>query len=107
MPIEAPARGESQRQRLRTALVWLLILPWAVWTVARVFGLEAGPPFVQLIAFTPYVAATALIPVVVSLVARQWWAAGVAGVVAISLALCVLPRTVGSPSTMDGVQLTV
>ena len=80
------------RRWLTGALPWLLVSPWAVWTIVRLGGWDKGYPATQLIAFTPYVAATSVIPLVAVLLMRQWWAAALAGVVTVALAWCVLPR---------------
>ncbi len=60
---------------MRTAVAIAVILPWLAWAVVRVLGLDSGPLLVPAISFTPYVAATAWIPVVVALALRR---AGVA-----------------------------
>ncbi len=71
--------------------------PWAVWALVRGFGLDAGHPLVGAIAFTPYAAATALVPLVLALVLRTWIVAGVALAAALALALAVLPRAIDGP----------
>jgi len=73
-------------------LPWLLVSPWVVWAIVRLGGWDKGYPATQLIAFTPYVAATAVIPLATVLLMRRWWAAGLAGVIVLVLAWCVLPR---------------
>jgi endonuclease/exonuclease/phosphatase family metal-dependent hydrolase len=79
-------------------VLWsLLVLPGLVWAVVRLVGFERGP-LVQLLAFTPYVAAWSLVPLALSLTLRQWWAAGVAAVVVLAFAWVVLPRWIGSGS---------
>ena len=78
-------------------LWWLLVLPGLLWVVTRLVGFERGP-LVQLLAFTPYVAAWSLAPLALSLALRQWWVAGVAAVVVIAFASVVLPRWIGSGS---------
>jgi endonuclease/exonuclease/phosphatase (EEP) superfamily protein YafD len=85
------------RVRSREALWWLLVLPGLVWAVVRLVGFERGP-LVQLLAFTPYVAAWSLLPLALSLALRRWWAAGVAAVVVLAFAWVVLPRWIGSGS---------
>jgi endonuclease/exonuclease/phosphatase family metal-dependent hydrolase len=95
------------RVRMNPVLPWVLVVPFALWVLARLIGLDGFTPGAQLIAFTPYAAAAALIPVALALVTREWWAAGVAALACLTLAACVLPRAIGSPSTMDGVSLTV
>jgi endonuclease/exonuclease/phosphatase (EEP) superfamily protein YafD len=96
-----------RRSRTGTIVTWLLVVPGVVWALARLFGLERGSPAVQLMAFTPYAAALSLVPLGIALLARRWWAAGVAGLVCVALAACVLPRTVGSDSTVVGFELRV
>lgn len=79
-------------------MLWsLVVLPGLVWAVVRLVGFERGP-VIQLLAFTPYVAAWSLVPLVLSLAWRQWWVAGVAAVVVLAFAWVVLPRWVGSGS---------
>lgn len=62
------------------------------WAVARVLGIERGFPAVQLMAYTPYVAAASVLPLAVALSTRRWLAGGLALVATITLAVCVLPR---------------
>ncbi|WP_229076717.1 endonuclease/exonuclease/phosphatase family protein [Actinoplanes sp. DH11] len=91
---DAPAetRPAHHRRRIpRTVLTWLLVTPAAIWFLVRAFGFEQGRG-VQLIAFTPYVAAWALIPALLALIVRRWAAAAVAVLTAFGLAMCVLPR---------------
>ncbi|HYN95760.1 MAG TPA: endonuclease/exonuclease/phosphatase family protein [Pilimelia sp.] len=81
----------------RTATAcWLLLAPGVAWAVVRVAGLERGP-LVQLLAFTPYVAAWSVLPPVVALFARRWRAAAVAGAAAVALLGCVVPRVHTDP----------
>ena len=91
-----------------TILLWLLVLPAALWAVVRLGGWERGI-VVQLFAFTPYVAAWSLLPLVLALIARRWAVAGVALAVAAALIGCVLPRALPGhdrgPAT--GVELRV
>ena len=100
---------EQVRQGVRISQVvtWVVVAPFVIWTLARLIGLDSSTPAAQLMAFTPYVAIGALIPLTLALLARHWWVAGVAGAACLALALCVLPRAFGSPSTMDGVPVTV
>lgn len=84
-----------------------MLAPLLLWAVGRVLGVDRFSPAAQLMAFTPYVAAASLIPLVLAVAIRQWWMAGVAALACLALAACVLPRAFGSPSTMDGVGLVV
>jgi endonuclease/exonuclease/phosphatase family metal-dependent hydrolase len=89
----------------KQALWWLLVLPGLLWALVRLVGFERGP-LVQLLAFTPYVAAWSVVPLALSLGLRQWWAAGVAAVVVLAFGWVVLPRWIGSgsPASADGAQ---
>jgi endonuclease/exonuclease/phosphatase (EEP) superfamily protein YafD len=101
------ARFQFSWLAVRVTVVWLLTGVVAVWALVRVFGLERGVLAVQLVAFTPYVALGALVPLAASVLTGRWVAAGVAAVSALTLALCVLPRAFGSPSTVAGQPLRV
>jgi endonuclease/exonuclease/phosphatase (EEP) superfamily protein YafD len=81
-------------------LIWVLVLPVAVWAAVRVFGLDSGFPLVPLMAFTPYVAIAAFLAAGVALALRNWAAASVAAVATLCLALAVLPRAIGD-GTID------
>jgi endonuclease/exonuclease/phosphatase (EEP) superfamily protein YafD len=104
---QAPALPTPTRLRVLPIVTWVLVGPFVLWAIGRIAGLDRGTPLVQLIAFTPYVAAASLIPVGLALATRQWWPAAVAVVTCVALALCVLPREFGSPSGTSGVPLTV
>lgn len=84
----------------RNWLIWVAVAPAAVWAFVRVFGLERGFPLAPLMAFTPYAAIGALLIAGVAIALRNWAAAGVAGLAALSLALAVLPRAIGD-GTVD------
>jgi endonuclease/exonuclease/phosphatase (EEP) superfamily protein YafD len=81
---------------------WLLVGAWGTWTLIRLFGLERGFPLEAMMAFTPYVAATAIVPLVVAAALREWAAAAVAGAIIVILAILVLPRAFGAPTDADG-----
>jgi endonuclease/exonuclease/phosphatase (EEP) superfamily protein YafD len=87
---------------MRTLLAAGLALPWAVWALARVTGVELPYPFVAALAFTPYAAVTSPLPVVVALVLRRWAVAGVAAVVVLAFALAVLPRAAAGQDAEPG-----
>jgi endonuclease/exonuclease/phosphatase (EEP) superfamily protein YafD len=74
------------------ALLGLVIAGLAAWAAARLTGAERGSPAVQLMAFTPYVAAAAPVPVAAALLCGLWWHAVVAVIVLVVLLGCVLPR---------------
>jgi endonuclease/exonuclease/phosphatase family metal-dependent hydrolase len=86
-----------RRRVLAPALLWLLlVLPTTAWAVVRLGGWERGI-LVQFFAFTPYVAAWAVLPLLIALIARRWLAASVAAVTVAMLVVCVLPRVLTDP----------
>lgn len=72
---------------LRTPLVLLV-----VWTAVRWSGLDAVTPLAQLVSYTPYAAAAAVLPVLLAGVLRRWCALAVGLAVLVALAVAVLPR---------------
>ncbi len=78
-------------------IAWLVVLPGAVWAALRLAGPTSGYPLIPLLAFTPYVLIATLVPLLVTVLMRQWWAAGAALVVTAALAVSVLPRGFGGP----------
>jgi endonuclease/exonuclease/phosphatase (EEP) superfamily protein YafD len=91
----------SRRPSRRTILTAAIAAPWAGWALVRGLGLDAGYPLVAMMAFTPYVAALSVVPVVVALVLRAWGVAAVAAVAAVVLAVAVLPRALDGPQVVD------
>lgn len=89
-----------------TVLCWAVAAPGVLWAAVRLLGIERGP-LVQLLAFTPYVAAASLIPVALALALRRWWPAGVAAVAAVALIAVVAPRAVGGAADTGGPTLRV
>jgi endonuclease/exonuclease/phosphatase (EEP) superfamily protein YafD len=85
------------RAHRRSILVALLAVPWALWAITRTFGLDDRHPLVSLMAFTPYAAATAIVPVAVALVTRRWAIAAVAAVALAALVVAVAPRALHGP----------
>lgn len=82
-------------------------MPFAAWAVLRVLGVEPVWQWVPLVAFTPYVAALALVPLAVAALSRRWAATAVAGVACLALAWCVLPRALPGPDPARGRTLRV
>ena len=100
-----PAR--NARRVAVTVLIWLLILPGLVWALVRFVGLDRGP-IVQLLAFTPYVAAWSVLPLALALATRRWTAAALAFAVVVAFAGFVLPRAIpGARGPSTGVPLRV
>ncbi|WP_433216142.1 endonuclease/exonuclease/phosphatase family protein [Dactylosporangium sp. CS-047395] len=104
---EKPVR--PRRRRWWSAVVWLMAIPFVIWAVFRVFGLDSGFPTVQLIAFTPYVAAASLVPLLVAVLTKRVWPALITAIATVALAACVLPRWISdtSPEPQDGPGLRV
>jgi endonuclease/exonuclease/phosphatase (EEP) superfamily protein YafD len=89
-------------RRWLAAACWAASAAVAAWALVRLLGLERGYPVVQLMAFTPYVAAAAVVVVVAELAVRRWWPAALAAVAALGLALSVVPRAVGGGDAAAG-----
>jgi endonuclease/exonuclease/phosphatase (EEP) superfamily protein YafD len=81
-------------------LIWVVVVPVALWTVARLGGLDSGFPMAPLMAFTPYAAIAALLAAGVAVALTNWAAAAIAGVATVCLAGAVLPRAIGE-GTVD------
>lgn len=90
-----PRPAGTRSDRVRTALCWVVVAPGAVWAAVRLPGMERGP-LVQALAFTPYVAAWSLLPLLLALALRRRWPAVVAAVTAVALVAVVAPRALGS-----------
>ncbi len=58
------ASRSRQAAPMRTAVAIAVALPSVAWAVIRVLGLDSGPLLIPAMSFTPYVAATAWIPIV-------------------------------------------
>ncbi|MBQ0896121.1 endonuclease/exonuclease/phosphatase family protein [Micromonospora sp. U56] len=95
---ELPART---RPPVRALLCWLAVVPGAAWALVRLAGLERGP-LVQAVAFTPYVAAWSLVPLVLALALRRRGPAVAAAVVALVLLGAVVPRAVAADQPAAG-----
>ena len=81
--------------RFRPWLAWGLTLPWFAFAIVRIFGLEGGGVAAQLLAFTPYVAFTAFVPIIGAAVMRVWPATAFATLAAVALLIAVVPRGFG------------
>jgi endonuclease/exonuclease/phosphatase (EEP) superfamily protein YafD len=87
-PVAKPVRV---RRAVWHVFLWLLVLPGTAWATLRLGGWERGA-LVQLFAFTPYVAAWSVLPMLAALLTRRWLAATVAAVTVALFAAAVLPR---------------
>lgn len=73
-------------------------MPFLVWALIRLGGLERGWPLVQLLAYTPYALAGALAALPVALLLRRWAPALLLAAAAAILVLAVGPRSFGAPT---------
>lgn len=88
----------------------MLALPWLAWAIVRTFGLDHSHPLVAIMAFTPYAAASAWVPVGAALLLRRRAVAALATLGLVALATDVLPRALGDgrlPVGADGPALRV
>jgi len=102
--------AKSTRARLASrVLATTVTLPWLGWAVIRTFRLESTDLLVSAISFTPYVALTSPVPVLVAAVLRRWGIAALALVPVGMLAAAVLPRAIADsqPETGQGAQTLV
>ncbi len=81
----------------RCWLLWAAVVPIAGWAVVRVLGLDSehGFPVVPLIAYTPYVAAAALLVAGVAAALRNWAATALAAAATACLIGGVVSRAAG------------
>ncbi|MFU8850354.1 endonuclease/exonuclease/phosphatase family protein [Micromonospora sp. SL1-18] len=85
----------TRANQITAVVCWLAVAPAAAWVVLRLAGSDRGP-MVQAVAFTPYVAAGSLVPLVLALALRRRGAAVVAAVAALVLVGAVAPRAVAA-----------
>ncbi|GAA4220874.1 hypothetical protein FHR32_005459 [Streptosporangium album] len=67
----APPADRPHRRRWISVLIWILVTPFAAWAVLRTTGWDAGFRWIQLVAFTPYVAAASVAVALLALVLRR------------------------------------
>ncbi len=77
-------------------LIWAAVIPVALWTLVRAFGLESGNQLTSLMWFTPYAAVAALLVTGIAVALRNWAAAAIVAIIAAYLAAVTLPRAIGS-----------
>jgi endonuclease/exonuclease/phosphatase (EEP) superfamily protein YafD len=92
--------------RWRTALAWTLVGAWGAWAAGRLTGADRLPvlefPVTPVLAATPYIAATAPIPLLCAAALRRPRALMAGGLVAAAFAAAVLPRAIGSAGPAAG-----
>ena len=81
---------------LGSVLAWALVLPWALWALVRLSGIEIRYPAPQLLAMTPFASVAAVLAfAVVAVVLRRRWPAVVGLASAAVLVAFVAPRALG------------
>jgi endonuclease/exonuclease/phosphatase family metal-dependent hydrolase len=87
----------------------LVLAPWLGWAVVRTVELDSSGRIVPAMAFTPYLAATSAVPLVVALLLRRRMLSLVSTVAMVALVLAVLPRARSGPGPAihDGIALHV
>ena len=88
-------------------LVWPLTTGVVAVTLVRLLDWDRGVLLVQLISFTPLVAALAVCATVVAGLSRRLPAATACGLAALALLACVAPRALGTPGPEVGTPLVV
>jgi endonuclease/exonuclease/phosphatase family metal-dependent hydrolase len=84
-------------ERRRRGVAIVAALPWVGWALVRATGADRGFPLVPAVSFTPYAAATAVLPLAVAGWARSVPAALLSAGSGAALAGAVLSRAGGSP----------
>ncbi|OLB77679.1 MAG: hypothetical protein AUI14_15400 [Actinobacteria bacterium 13_2_20CM_2_71_6] len=100
---EPPPRIRARRPGI-TVTCWLLAGVWLVLALERLVGFDGGGvwPLVVVPALFPYLTVGALVPVVLCLVTRRWFAALVSIVALAVMAALVAPRAFGHPDPVRG-----
>lgn len=94
--------------RDRRRLPWLIVAPWVVFALLRLFALDLGHPLVSAFAFTPWLAFTAFVPVVITVLMHARWPAVTAAMVVFIFALLLGGRALPGPNpTTNGLRVTV
>ncbi|WP_433254841.1 endonuclease/exonuclease/phosphatase family protein [Streptosporangium sp. CA-135522] len=99
---KVPPAARPRRRRWVSALIWILAAPFTAWAALRVTGWDAGFRWIQLVAFTPYVAAASVVVALLALSLRRWAASVVSLVVVGAFAVAVLPRTFADAAPSPG-----
>ncbi|GLX06147.1 endonuclease/exonuclease/phosphatase family protein [Microbispora sp. NBRC 16548] len=82
----------------RGLLAWPAVAPFALWALLRLVPGDVHFRWVQLVAFTPYVALASVVAPLVALLVRRPAALAAGLAVTATLAACVLPRALSDPS---------
>lgn len=87
-----------------TGLVWAVTVPFVLWSMVRIGGLESGWPLVQLVAYTPYGLLLSLLVLLPVVLLRRWTAAFFLAIAVTGFALAVVPREFGTAGAVSGGQ---
>lgn len=100
-------RGRSARPlgRAGTVLVWAAAAASVAFTVVRAFGIDHQYILATLVSFTPYIAAAAVIPILVAWLLRRWLPALLSLVAFAVLVSLVLPRAIAGGPHPNGPRL--
>ncbi len=102
------AYRRDMRSRTTKRLAIAFACPWLVWAAVRLAGWDSGYPLVPAMAFTPYAALSAVLPLVAGAVVRSRAAIAITLTALVAFGLAVVPRGFGSaPDVVGGQPLTV
>lgn len=105
---EQPVKPPWYRWRWLRFLSWVGTAGVVGYAAVRLFGLETGFFLVTTVAFVPYAVLAALVGAGLQAALRHWAAAALTAVVALALALLLVPRVVADDQpAADGAALTV
>ncbi|MEV4297478.1 endonuclease/exonuclease/phosphatase family protein [Microbispora rosea] len=82
----------------RSLIAWPAVAPFALWALLRLVPGDVHFRWVQLVAFTPYVALASVVAPLVALLVRRPVALVAGLAVTVTLAACVLPRALSDAS---------
>ncbi|MEV5739876.1 endonuclease/exonuclease/phosphatase family protein [Microbispora rosea] len=84
----------------RSLIAWPAVAPFALWALLRLVPGDVHFRWVQLVAFTPYVALASVVAPLVALLVRRPVALVAGLAVTVTLAACVLPRALSDASPL-------
>lgn len=106
--VVAEETRSRRKNPLVTALLVVPVVPLAVLAALRLVGFDGGWYTLVALSLTPYAAAAGLLLAVLALALRRWWVGGLALVLAVALAVLVLPRlSAGDQRDVHGKTLRV
>jgi endonuclease/exonuclease/phosphatase (EEP) superfamily protein YafD len=94
--VVAEETRSRRKNPLVTGLLVVPVVPLALLAGLRLIGFDGGWHTLIALSLTPYAAAAGLLLGGVALALRRWWTGGVALVLAVALAVLVVPRVAAS-----------